>query len=503
MLAKTGKPKRQPARDGWFDEYQELRGIWRQDAALYAHQRLGLNPTWQQRKILEAVSVPGAKVSVRSGHGIGKSGSVAAAIWWKLECFDFPKIPCTAPSASQLRDVLWSELAKWQRRADALAVRQGLQPELHLSALFRVTQDRITDVGAPDEWFAVARTARPENPDALQGFHASDIEISDDGRGIARHGEGSPLMFVVEEASGVSDKIFEVAEGALSSPDATLLMVGNPTRNTGYFADSHKKNRSDFATLHFRSGDSPLVDASYRTRLVRKFGEGSNVVRVRADGEFPKQDDDTLISLEVAEAALDREAVPSGGQRRLGVDVARYGDDRTVLVLRCGNIVEHVLIFAKQSTMQTVGLAMHYLDAWQADLICVDEIGVGAGVVDRLVELGAPVWAVNVAQAPPRKKRLGSTAQPFKLRDYVWQEMADWLGEEEPSLAMVDRDIAEDLAGELASVRFRIDSSGRMVVESKDSMKERGLRSPDIADALATTFIDTSFQHGQRRIAIA
>lgn len=495
----------------WLEQWQELRGIWRTDAVLYAKQRLGLNPTWQQRKILEAVTEPGAKVSVRSGHGIGKSGSVSAAIWWKLECFDYPKIPCTAPSASQLRDVLWAELAKWQRRADEIATRNGLPPELFLSNLFKVTQDKVCDVGAPDEWFAVARTARPENPDALQGFHASDVVISEDGRSVATESSdgGGQIMFVVEEASGVSDKIFEVAEGALSSHGATLLMVGNPTRNTGYFAGSHKRNRADFRTLHFRSSDSPLVDASYRERLIRKFGEGSNVVRVRADGEFPKQDDDTLISLEDAEAAIIREALPIPGlERRLGVDVARFGDDRTVLTLRVGNVVEHIKVFAKQSTMETAGKVKLYAKEWEADSIYVDVIGVGSGVYDRLAEQGLPVVAVNVSVSPPNKRKssggrpgkkyMPTDAQPFRLRDYLWMEMANWMVNDCPSFRNIDRDIAEDLAGELASVRYAIDSSGRLVVESKDAMKKRGLRSPDIADSLMVTFSDSAFDPDKR-----
>lgn len=146
----------------------------------------------------------------------------------------------------------------------------------------------------------MARTARPENPDALQGFHASNIRISDDGLAIVEDYNGaarSQIMFVIDEAAGVSDKVFEVAEGALSSPNSSLLMGGNPTRGTGYFAASHKQNRADYTTLHFKSSESPLVGKDYRDRLVRKFGEGSNVVRVRADGDFPQSDDDTTYSL--------------------------------------------------------------------------------------------------------------------------------------------------------------------------------------------------------------
>lgn len=479
------------------DDYQALRAIWRKDNLLYAKQRLGLNPTVQQQKLLQAIQPQGAKVSVRAGHGVGKSGSVSASIWWMLECFDFPKIPCTASSASQLRDVLWSELGKWARRSDELSRQNGLPEELWLSNLFNVNQDRIADKGAPDQWFAVARTARKENPDALQGFHASGVRISEDGTSVEEYGEDGNIMFVVEEASGVDDKIFEVAEGALSSHGARLLMVGNPTRNTGYFARSHKQDRADFTTLHFKCSDSPLVDGTYRERLVRKFGEGSNVVRVRADGEFPKQDDDTLMSLEVVEAAIESDMLPSGGDRRMGVDVARFGDDRTVFVLRVGNIVEKCIIKAKQDTMVTAGETKLYAEQWNVDNIYVDECGLGAGVVDRLKELKMPVVGVNVANAAPEDARIQYTADgrkviadapPFKLRDHLWQQMARWVREDGPSFKKLDRDNAEDLAGELSSVKYKINSNGQIVVESKDDMKRRGLRSPDIADALGLTF---------------
>jgi hypothetical protein len=115
---------------------------------------------------------------------------LACAIWWKLECFDFSKVPCTAPSAVQLRDILWAEIAKWYRHSLEIARESGLPP---LSMMFEITQDKVAARGAPKEWFAVARTARPEQPDALQGFHASDVTISQDGRSIA---VGWPIRIV-------------------------------------------------------------------------------------------------------------------------------------------------------------------------------------------------------------------------------------------------------------------------------------------------------------------
>jgi phage terminase large subunit len=184
--------------------------------------------------------------------------------------------------------------------------------------------------------------------------------------------------------------------------------------------------------------------------------------------------------------------------------VARYGDDRTVFVLRAGPNVEHVRIEAKLSVMEVAGIAVNLIKQWKAQAVYVDTIGVGSGVFDRLVEMRkelddagqpkiAPMIAlqdVNVAQKAPVRavQVLDTESQPYRLRDYLWLEMARWLREDEPSFAGADPDTAQDLAGEIASVRFMIDSSGRTVIEAKDQMKRRGLRSCDLADALAATF---------------
>jgi phage terminase large subunit len=476
--------------------YGALRLEWRADPIRYVKQRLGMSPTFQQRQIIEAVAVPGSKVSVRSGHGIGKTGALAGVIFWMLECNDKPRIPMTAPSASQLRDVLGSELAKWKSHSDQLSMARELPEELWLGNLFRLTQDKVYAVHAPNEIFAVARTARKESPDALQGFHASNVRISDDGYSIVEEGDGGELLFIVEEASGVHDKIFEVAEGALSSPKSRLIMAGNPTLSTGYFANSHKRDRASYTCLHFKSGDSPLVDKKYREELCRKFGEGSNVVRVRADGEFPLQDDDVLISLELTERSLHQ--APYVGDESLpvilGVDPARFGSDRTAFVLRQGRNVLNIAITEKQSTMETAGRIMQYIREWKAKFVNIDVIGLGAGVVDRVkeivVERELDVYIQAVGEADKSEDRSyfdGEEGQPLRTRDKLWLNTANWFRDEAPSLMLAPNDYAQDLVGELSSTKYKIDSSGRIVMESKDDMKKRGLRSPDIADALNLT----------------
>ena len=456
--------------------YLELREHWRDSTLLYVRQRFGIEPTPQQTQILDAIMPPGAKVSVRSGHNTGKSTAAAWLIYWFLETHEYAKIPCTAPSAHQLGDVLWGELSKWRRYADELSARRGDHPRLWLSRLFKLTTESLYDPGAR-EWAALARTARPENPDALQGFHAEH------------------LLFVIDEASGVPETIFEVAEGALAGHHNRLLMLGNPTKTSGTFYQSHHKDRGTYTTIHLRSAEStlPTADPEYRPRLVRKWGEDSNVVRVRADGEFPKQDDDILISLDLTEPCTTRERTVGVGLRKLGVDVARFGADRTALVLRQGRVVDHIAIYARQDTMVTVGRVVAVLDAWQVDEIDVDVIGLGAGVYDRLAELKAQgkitarVVAVNVSNDPPVQPRKGEP-RPRLMRDYLWLEMARWLREEGPVFLAEAREACEDLAGELASVRYRLDSDGCIVVEDKDGMKKRLGHSPDLADALGCSF---------------
>jgi hypothetical protein len=355
-----------------------------------------------------------------------------------------------------------------------VATPQGDHPALYLSQLFHWTQDRLVDMGAPD-WGAFGRTARKENPEALQGFHATH------------------LLYVIDEASGVAEEIFESSEGALSTPGSRVLLLSNATRTSGTFHASHHKDRGSYTALHFRSQDSPLVDAGYRPRLVRKWGEQSNVVRVRCDGEFPRQEDDVLISLELTEPCLTRERITGVGKRRLGVDVARSGADRTALVLRHGAMVEHIQCYGRQDTMATVGRIVGKARAWQADEIDVDVIGLGAGFYDRLVELRrerkltCEVVAVNVAtKAPP--KAVADDAQGRLLRDWLWLEMARWLREDAPIFAADDPQAKEDLAGELASVTIGLDSNGHLVVEDKDRMRTQLGHSPDIADALSCTF---------------
>jgi hypothetical protein len=213
-----------------------------------------------------------------------------------------------------------------------------------------------------------------------------------------------------------------------------------------------------------------------------KYGKDSNVVRVRVDGDFPRAEDDAVIPLELVEAAVNRDVEPFG-PRIWGVDVARFGDDRTVLIKRCTNATLGVHIsWQGKDTMQTAGkIYVEWLDTppeHRPVMIAVDVIGVGAGVADRLTELGLPVFPVNVSEEPSVDDN-----RYLRLRDELWFKAREWLQKKDCRL---ERD--DVLTAELTLPKYKYTSQGKLQVQSKDEMKKIYPQSPDVADAFCLTF---------------
>lgn len=435
---------------------------WRKiGPAEFAREMLGAKPTTQQLEAGRAI-VEKRRVSIRSGHGTGKSSFLSWCVIWFLSSYFPAKVPCTAPTSHQLEDVLWSEIAKWHRVMASAFPAFGGQFEWTAGA-YRVKS-------APNESFAVARTSRPERPEALQGFHSDHI------------------LFLIDEASGVADNVFEVAEGALSTDGAYVVMAANPTRQSGYFFDSHHKMRSSWAALHWSGIDSPMVSREYIANMAKKYGEQSSVYKVRVLGEFIGANDG-VIPLELCVAAVSRDIAPIGGNIVWGLDVARFGDDSTSLAKRQANVqLEPVKEWWGKDLMQTCGLVKEEWDITaitgnRPTAINVDVIGIGAGVVDRLKELGLPAFGINVAEseavnAGPRKYN--------RLRDELWFKSREWF--EARNCVFCDDD---DTIAELTGPSYSILSNGLLKVEGKDEMKKRGVKSPNRADAWNMTFANT------------
>jgi len=444
---------------------------WRKAGpAEFAREVLGAKPTDQQMQAGRAL-VERRRVSIRSGHGTGKTTFEAWCVLWFMACYFPCKVPCTAPTAHQLEDVLWSEIAKWHR---AMAARLPA-----LSSQFVWSMGAYRMATAPNESFAVARTSRKENPEALQGFHAENI------------------LFLIDEASGVPDNIFEVAEGALSTEGAFVVMAANPTRQAGYFFDSHHKMRAAWAALHWNGEDSPMVSREYVANMEKKYGRQSPVFKVRVLGDFVTAADG-VIPLDLCESAKAREVECNTSAPIVwGLDVARFGDDSTALAKRRGNHqLEPVREWWGKDTMQTTGLIKAEYDSAPEEkkpkAINVDVIGIGAGVVDRLKEMGLPVVGVNVAEA--ESIRSGAELSFNRLRDELWWRGREWLEARDCKLAEDDETIAE-----LTTPTYSFLSNGRIQVERKDDMKKRGVKSPNRADAWLLTFHDGGFPANARR----
>jgi len=315
----------------------------------------------------------------------------------------------------------------------------------------------------PNESFAVARTSRPENPEALQGFHSDNI------------------LFLIDEASGVHEKVFQVAEGALSTEGAFVVMAANPTREDGYFYETHHKMRDRWAALHWDGEDSPMVSKAYVEDMQKKYGVDSPIYQVRVKGNFATAADG-VIPLSWCTAAQEREIqVVSSAKEIWGLDVARFGDDSTALAKRKGNIqVEPTKEWYGKDLMQTAGLIKMEYDntPYKPVAINVDVIGIGAGVVDRLRELGLPVYGVNVAETSSVEDKYA------RQRDELWFKGREWLEAKDCKLSPDD----DALVAELTTAKYSLLSNGKLKVEGKDEMKKRGIKSPNRADAWLLTF---------------
>lgn len=430
---------------------------WVPGTPLPEHPPLG--PELWQGQLLDDVAAAdrgeGSKwFTVRAGHGVGKSTTMAWLVLWFI-LFKRPvKIPITANSQDQLRDVVWAEVSLWHRK---------LPP--FLKAMIEVNAERVTVKALPEEAFAVARTARPEKPEALQGFHSLNI------------------AFFIEEASGIAEVIFEVARGALSSREAWQFMFANPTRTSGYFYESFHRNRERWRTYHVPCSHSSRVSPDYAREMAADYGEDSNVYRIRVLGEFPTSEDNAVVPLGLVEAAIERAVDPTERSVVWGVDVARFGDDTTALAKRRGNVlVEPVREWRKRDLMETVGLVAKEWGQTPAEhrpgAINVDVIGMGGGVVDRLRELGLPVRGINVSEVPATDRD-----RYMRLRDELWFQGKAWF---ESRAVRIPRD--DKLISEIVGPTYRVESSGKLKVESKDDMKKRGIKSPNVADAFLLTF---------------
>lgn len=395
------------------------------------------------------------KIAVKAGRGPGKTAVIAWLILWAMSTRpDFSGV-VTANTGAQLDGKTWREVALWKNRAIN-------------GHWFTWTATKLFANASPETWKVTAEKWSKENPDAFGGLHNG-------GRG---------QFAIVDEGSGVPNQIYDVIDATMTDPDSFVFVFGNPMRRSGRFFEifnalSHRWRRHTVDTRKAKAANQKqIADA------IDDWGMDSDYVRVNVLGEFPRSDVDALISSELLAEAKKRKADGYADVRPIwGLDVARFGNDRTALAIRRGQkLVEPVAAWRNLDTMQTAGRIVRLWEDTPMDdrpsRIMVDVIGIGAGVVDRLREQGLPVRGINVSESP------AIDGKYHKLRDELWWKARQWF---EKRACECDDDA---LAAELAAVNYSFTSSGLIRIEPKDDTKDRLGASPDLADAFVLTFAE-------------
>lgn len=430
-------------------------------------------PRQWQREILESIGAKlraggefGAVIreAVASGHGPGKSALVAWLVKWAFDTRENTRGVVTASTDNQLRSKTWPEVAKWHR----LSLTQFMS---RLTATALYSAEEATE----KTWRIDILPWSEHNTEAFAGLH----------------NKGNRILLIFDEASGIADKIWEVSEGALTDEDTEIIWCafGNPTKNTGRFREcfgrfKHRWNR--------RQVDSRSVEGTNKAQLdqwVQDYGEDSDFVKVRVRGEFPSASSMQFVPSDLVERArkLEGYAVLTD-PLILGVDVARFGDDETIIQTRRGKDARTFghWKFRQLDTMQVAARVAEKARELDARAIFVDAGGVGGGVVDRLRQLGVQhVFPVEFGGRSDKASLSQSGAQGEQYankRAEIYGSLRAALTE---GLAIPDSAALQD---ELVGIEYSYNVRDEIQLESKKAMKLRGLASPDHADALALTF---------------
>lgn len=396
--------------------------------------------------------------AVPSCFGSGKDWIASRiAAWWVATG---GIVVATSNSFPQLRDIFWREL----KRAHTAGQLPG-SPSNGTDLRWEL------DSGA----FAIGRKPDDTDPEGFQGYH------------------GRRILVIVDEANGVSPQLWTATNGLVVNESSRRLAIGNPFEPIGPFYDACRLSTwtvlpiSVFDTPNFTGEQVPEKAAAelvspFWVEERRKEGlEGTPWWQAKVLGQFPDTASNSVIPLTWVEQARERQHT-TDSRLWAGLDVARFGSDDSALIEGTGNGPESASIVHGQDTMQVAGMGMAYLNRWRGTL-AVDVIGVGGGVVDRIREQKPPgqLVAVNVAESPDRDPDLMSN-----LRAQLWWDVRkalDPTSDEPLSLARLDDHTYQRLRSELTAPTYRMTSSGKVQIESKDEMKARGLPSPDLADA--------------------
>jgi hypothetical protein len=400
------------------------------------------------------------RISVASGHGIGKSGGVGMICAWGSDTCEDSRIVVTANTEPQIRTKTWPEIIKWRN----LSITKDW---------WKVTKTGIfsTVPGHEESWRVDAVTWSEHNTEAFAGLHNKRKRI----------------IIITDESSKIADKVWEVIEGALTDEETEIIWLafGNPTMNTGRFRECFGRFRHLWNGRQIDSRTVEGTNKAYLNELVETYGEDSDIVKVRVRGMFPSASSMQFIGTGVVDQArrVVLDFVDPGEPVVMGVDVARFGDDSSTIYFRKGRDARSIkpIRLSQVDTMQLASKVAEMQRLHRAQMVCVDEGGIGAGVVDRLRQMGLPVVGVQFGAKPLNAVRLADGTKTANRRAEMWAIMREWL----KGGAIPDDDV---LQMDLTGVEYSFNARDEIQLEKKEHMKERGLASPDDGDGLALTF---------------
>ncbi len=467
-----------------MDNIRELYNRIGNEPIWFVKNILGLKLWSKQREIIESVK-NNKRTTVKACHSVGKTCIAGNLILWFLYSHKPSIVLSTAPTWRQVEKLVWKELrASYDKSKIPLGgFLAPKSPELQI---------------IQDQWYATGLSTNDANK--FQGFHERNI------------------LIIVDEAAGVSEEIFEGIEGPLASANAHLLLLGNPTSTSGSFYNSFKDTTynkisiSAFDSPNFRQcgitrEDIKNGDWQYKVRTImerngqlispnmvtpewvadkyKRWKPGSPLYDSKVEGNFPEQGSDSLIPVSWVELAMERWNMMDERStvREIGVDVAEYGSDFSIIAPRIG---DKILELESHSTIGIMELTGHVIQRHReinSSAIKIDVIGIGTGVEGRLTEQKYPAIRVNVAESP------GGTDEDkehfLNLRAQLYWCLRERLNPDErinPYPIGLPPD--DELASDLTSIKYKINSSGKIQIEAKADMRKRLGRSPDRGDAV-------------------
>jgi len=400
------------------------------------------------------------QASFASGRGIGKSTFTAWLNQWHMTTHIGATSITTANTEAQLKSRTWAELGKWHTLSINKHWFERTALTLRPAQWYKDLVEKDLSVGT-GYYYAEAQLWSEENPDAFAGIH-----------------NPNGILVIFDEASGIPKPIWTVTEGFFTEPELHRywFCFSNPRRNTGEFYETFHAARKYWKNRNVDSRTVEGTDKRVLQKIIDKHGEDSDEARIEVKGQFPRQGDSQFISREIVDGACEREVdLDPYAPLIMGVDIARFGDDSTVIRFRRGRdgrSIEPVVLKGKDN-MEVANECAFWIDELDPDAVAIDA-GNGTGVIDRLREMGYSVEEVWFGER-------SSEEEWADKRTEIWAKMREWLRG-----GMIDED--QSLHDDLVGPTYDFNKSDKIKLESKEKMKKRGLSSPDHGDALAVTF---------------